>query len=192
MDLRCDAERLFDVTMWCLGRDVNHPEGNLLLRRGLSRERPPPGQQANSVYTASLPGGGVLKLWGFGVFSDDCDGAVFVSRDGFTPHLVDSGAVLWPVFHAEDLRAASREPLTLEGQRACRAAVVTLAEWLAGYEGWVVDQLGSSWRRACLAERRKGSPASGDELAAAWWRISTRTRALDFVVNDLTTLIPGA
>jgi hypothetical protein len=70
--------------------------------------------------------------------------------------------------------------------------VVTVAEWLAGYEAWVVDQLGYSWRHACLAERRKGTPAGAEELAAAWWRISTRTRALDLVVNDLTALIAGA
>ncbi len=192
MELRCDAERLFELTMWCLGRDVNHPEGNLLLRRGLFRERPPQGQRANSVYTASLPGGGVLKLWGFGVFCDDCNGAVYIPRDGFNPHLVDSGAMRWPAFHAEDLRAASCEPFTVAGLRACRAAVVTVAEWLAGYEEWVVEQLGSSWRHACFSERRKGSPIGAEELAAAWWRISARARALDFVVNDSIALTPGA
>jgi hypothetical protein len=191
MDLRRDAERLFDVTMWCLGRDVNHPEGNLLLRRGLSRERPPQGQQANSVYTAWLPAGGVLKLWGFGVLCDGCDGAVYIARDGFTPRMVDREAVRWPVFDAEGLRA-SREPLSFEERRACRGAVVTLAEWLARYEGWVVDHLGPSWRFACLAERRKAPPVNAEELAAAWWRISTRARSLGFVVNDAIALVAGA
>jgi hypothetical protein len=70
--------------------------------------------------------------------------------------------------------------------------VVTLAEWLAGYEGWVVDQLGHSWRHACLAERRKAAPVGAGELAAAWWRISVRASALELGVNHSIALMAGA
>jgi hypothetical protein len=183
LELRRDAERLFDLTMWCLGRDVKHPEGNLLLRSGLTRERPPEGQQGQSVYTATLAGGGSLKLWGFGVLCEGGDAAVFIARDGFTPRLVDVASMEWPVFEAERLQAASA-PLTFQEQRACRASVAVLAEWLARYEQWVADGVGLSWRSECFSERRKAPAVSPGQLAAAWWRISARVRACDFTMND--------
>jgi hypothetical protein len=183
MDLRRDAERLFDLSLWCLGRDVLCREGNLLLRRGLIRERPPEGQVGNSAYTASLPRGGVLKLWGFGLLCDEGDGAVFFARDGFTPRLVDAASARRPVFQAEGL-GAMRAPLTFEERRSTRAAVVTVAEWLARHEEWVGAQVGLMWRGTCFAERRKAPPVRAEELAAAWWRIAMRTRALELAVND--------
>ncbi len=191
MDLRRDAERLFDLSMWCLGRDVKCPHGNLLLRRGLSRERPLEGQQGQSAYTAALAGGGVLTLWGFGVLCDHGAQAVYLARDGFHPRLVDSERVTWPVFQAEGLGPV-RDPLRFEDQRACRAAVVTLAEWLARYEEWVVAQVGQAWRGACFAERRKAPPVRAEGLATAWLRLAARTRALEFAMNDFTAPGVGA
>lgn len=191
MDLRRDAERLFDLSLWCLGRDVLCQEGNLLLRRGATRERPPEGQQGNTTYTVSLPRGGVLKLWGFGLLCDDCDEAVYFARDGFTPRLVKVAEVRWPVFQAEGL-GAMREPRTFEERRATRLAVVTVAEWFARHEEWVAAQVGMQWRHACLAERRKAPPVRAEELSDAWWRLAVRTRALEFAVNDDTALVFGA
>lgn len=191
MDLRRDAERLFDVTMWCLGKDVTCPEGNLLLRRGLTRTPRPEGQQGCSAYTFVLPGGGALTLWGFGVLCDEGDEAVYIPRDGFAPQLVDVASVEWPVFQAAGL-GTPREPFTFEERRMARAAAVTLAEWLARHEEWVASTLGAPWRRACLAERRKASPVRAEELEAAWWRLATRIRALEFAVNDFMAPTVGA
>lgn len=191
MDLRRDAERLFDLSLWCLGRDVLCQEGNLLLRRGLTRERPPAGQQGNSVYTASLPRGGVLKLWGFGLLCDDGDGAFFFARDGFAPRLVEPSGVKWPVFQAEGL-GATREPLTFEERRATRHAVVTVAEWFARHEEWVAEQVGKQWRHTCLAERRKAPPVRAEQLADAWWRLAMHTRALELVVHEHIAPAVGA
>ncbi|WP_224361814.1 hypothetical protein [Hyalangium versicolor] len=191
LELRRDAERLFETTMWCLGRDVNHPEGNLLLRRGLTRERPPEGQRGSSVYSASFSGGGGVELWAFGVLCHDGGEATFIRREGFTPLLVDVSRVAWPVFEAEALGGA-QPPSTDGQQRRCRAAVVTLAEWLARYEEWVVKEVGLSWRRECLAQRRKAPPVAAEELAAAWWRLSSRTRLLELALNDFIAPAVGA
>ncbi|MDY7224845.1 hypothetical protein [Hyalangium rubrum] len=190
MDLRRDAERIFDLSLWCLGRDVLCPEGNLLLRRGLTRERPP-GEQGHSVYTVPLPGGGILKLWGFGVLWDAGAEAVYLARDGFTPRMVDVASVSWPVFQVEGL-GAMNEPRTFEARRDTRVAVVTMAEWFARHEEWVATHVGHAWREACFAERRKAPPVHADELAAAWWRLAVRVRALEFVVNDCTAPTVGA
>lgn len=191
MDLRRDAERLFDLSLWCLGRDVMCQEGNLLLRRGLTRERPPEGQPGNTTYTASLPRGGALKLWGFGLLCDDCEEAVYFSRDGFTPRLVKVAEVRWPVFQAAGLGAMS-EPRTFQERSATRLAVVTVAEWFARHEEWVAAEVGSQWRHTCLAERRKAAPVRAEELAESWWRLAVRARALEFAVNDDIAPVAGA
>jgi hypothetical protein len=183
LELRRDAERLFDLSMWCLGRDLKHPEGNLLLRFGLTRERPPEGHGGQSVYTATLAGGGSLKLWGFGALCEGGDTAVYIARAGFTPRLAEVACMEWPIFDAERLHAA-HEPVTFQEQRACRAGVAVLAEWLARYEQWVADGVGVSWRSLCFSERRKASPSRPEQLAAAWWRIATQARACDFTMND--------
>ncbi|MGZ3461675.1 MAG: hypothetical protein ACXU86_24555, partial [Archangium sp.] len=101
-DLRREGERLFDLSMWCIGRDVTHT-GNLLLRRGLTREGIPAGQQGTSAYSGALLGGGTLTLWGFGALCRVCGEAVYVPRDGFTPFLVDASRMAWPVFHSAGL-----------------------------------------------------------------------------------------
>ncbi|ADO72937.1 hypothetical protein [Stigmatella aurantiaca] len=191
LELRRDAERLFDITLGCLGKDVSFPGGNLLLRRGLSRTRRPEGHKGCSAYGGVLPGRGALTMWGFGVLCSEETEAVLIAREGFSPRLVEAARVEWPVFLAEGL-GPLREPVTFEEQRAARRAVVTVAEWLAGYEEWVLATLGVGWRRECLASRRKGSPVGAEELAGAWWRIATRARALEFAGNDWNAPWAGA
>ncbi|MFP2924657.1 hypothetical protein ACLESO_05455 [Pyxidicoccus sp. 3LG] len=171
-----DGARLFDVSMWCLGRDVLCPEGNLLARRGLVRHERPEGVEGQSAYTVDLPGGGRLVMWGFGVLCE-CGEAVFVPRDGFKPRLLDA-APAGPVFRAQDL-GPWREPATSEERRTVRAGLVVLAGWLAGHEEWVADALGSTWRRRCLEVRGKASPVAPDALATAWRRLASRIRSLD-------------
>jgi hypothetical protein len=189
--LRCDAERLFDITMWCLGKDVTCPEGNLLLRRGLSRTRRPEDQKGCSAYGCGLPGGGTLTMWGFGMLIQEKGAALFIARDGFCPRWVEPAGVRWPVFLAEGL-GPLREPLRFDEQRAARRAVVMVAEWLAAYEEWVLAEAGVDWRRGCLVSRRKASPVRAEELPGAWWRMATRARALEFAVNDLNAPQAGA
>jgi hypothetical protein len=174
-DVRRDGERLFDVELWCLGRDVAHG-GNLLLRRGLTRERLPPGQPGTSAYFGSLPGGGALTLWGFGALCRVCGQSVYVPRDGFTPRLVEEAQRLeHPVFQAEALGPLRPPELEHECQ-AARTAVVELAQWLAEHEEWVVQEVGPTWRHSCLADRRKVPPVAPSELARAWRDLAEKIR----------------
>ncbi|SEM85875.1 hypothetical protein SAMN05444354_12487 [Stigmatella aurantiaca] len=189
--LQRDAERLFDITLWCLGKDVTCPEGNLLLRRGLSRTRRPEDQKGCSAYGCVLPGGASLTMWGFGMLLQEEAEALFLARDGFSPRWVEPACVRWPVFLAEGL-GPLRTPLRFEEQRAARRAVVTVAEWLALYEEWVLAELGVDWRRECLESRRKASPVRAEELPGAWWRIATRARALEFAGMDSSAPHAGA
>ncbi|HEX8434845.1 hypothetical protein [Archangium sp.] len=192
LDMRREGERLFDVSMWCIGRDVSH-EGNLLLRRGLTRERIPAGQQGTSAYSGVLPGEGAFTLWGFGALCRVCGEAVYVPRDGFSPALVDEARVAWPVFQASGLGGALHEPTAPCEHHAARVAVVALASWLAGYEEWVVETMGSGWRHECLAARRKASPVPVETLAAAWRRLAERVVALEQpVVDEASAPVFGA
>jgi hypothetical protein len=189
-DVRREGERLLDVSMWCLGRDVAH-EGNLLLRRGLTRERIPAGQPGTSAYSGELSGGGALTLWGFGALCRVCGEAVYVPRDGFVPVLVDAEGVRWPVFQAAGL-GAPRAPSTARERQATRAAVVALAGWMAGYEEWVVAQAGPGWRHECVTARRKASPVPVEALSSAWRRLAERVAALDATADDSLASAAGA
>ncbi|WP_257458522.1 hypothetical protein [Archangium lipolyticum] len=189
-DVRREGERLFDVSMWCIGRDVSHVD-NLLLRRGLTRERIPAGQQGTSAYSGALPGGGAFTLWGFGALCRVCGETVYVPRDGFSPSLVDEGRVVWPVFHAAGLGAA-REPVTPGECSAAHTAVVALAGWLAGYEEWVVEVMGMGWRHECVAARRKAPPVPVEKLAVAWRELAGRVEALARPVVDESFAPVGA
>jgi hypothetical protein len=180
-DVRRDGERLFDVAMWCLGRDIGR-EDNLLLRLGFTRERKPEGQPGTSAYSGVLPEGGAFTLWGFGVLCHVCGEAIYVPREGFTPRLVDAARLVAPVFQAEGL-GPLRPPATASECEAARLAVVALARGLAGYEAWVQEAVGLEWRHTCLAARRKASPVPAEALPVAWRRLAARIASLETVLN---------
>ncbi len=189
-DVRREGEPLFDLSMWCLGRDVLHPD-NLLLRRGLSRERLPAGQQGTSAYATALEGGGTLTLWGFGVLCRSAGGCVYVPRSGFTPLLVDERRLERPLFNSMDL-GVPRVPGTPDECSLARVAVVAVARWLAGHEEWVGALLGPEWRRECIAALRKAPSVPGEGLAAAWRRFAARVDGLERpVVNASLTPLAG-
>ncbi len=188
-DLRRDGARLFDFSMWLLGRDVRHGD-NLLLRRGFTRARLPQGLVGTSAYSVELEGGADLTVWGFGALLRAWGEAVFVSREGFSPRLVDASAVAWPVFQAEAL-GALREPHTPREQGATLGGLAVLSEWLAGYEEWVAAVAGLAYRRECLAERRKAPPVPVEALPMAWRHLASRVRALEPVVNDFVSPAVG-
>jgi hypothetical protein len=188
-ELLREGERLFDVSMWCLGRDVLCPEGNLLARRGLVRQVRPEGMEGQSAYTVDLSGGGRLVMWGFGVLCE-CGEAVFVPRDGFAPRLLEA-APARPAFRVQDL-GPWREPTTGAEQQGAREVLVSMADWLARHEEWVAREMGPGWRHTCLEARRKASPVPADALASAWWRLGSRIRSLDSGFNACTAPVSGA
>ncbi|WP_002639203.1 hypothetical protein [Myxococcus hansupus] len=188
-ELQREGDRLFDLSMWCLGRDVLCPEGNLLVRRGLVRHARPEGVEGQSPYTVDLPEGRRLSLWGFGALCE-CGEAVFVPRSGFMPVLLDTAPGALP-FRAEDL-SPPRIPTTGRERRALRAGLVSLAGWLASHEEWVSQEMGASWRRTCFAARRKAPPVAADALAVSWRRFASRLRSLDAGFTVCTAPVSGA
>ncbi|MBM3980693.1 MAG: hypothetical protein FJ304_10485 [Planctomycetes bacterium] len=177
-DYRRHASVLLDQQLWCWGRDVVRPEGNLLLALGMCRYRAATAAGATSAYTGRVAGGTVW-LWGFGVlYSDDATGGtVFLQRYDFVPKLVARplGA---PVYRSTDLPGLARP--SSAGERAlARTLVRRVAEWVARYEHWVAENHGVAYRRAALAARDRSPAVPAERMAAGWERVAKKAVRLD-------------
>jgi hypothetical protein len=142
---------LLDQQMWFFGRDIQHPEGNLLLRFGFTRERPPVAVSGTSRYTMTTPVGS-LTLWGWGVLWRDREPlALLMRRHGPGPRLVSAAVAreqVWAHTALTDSRAAASDELARVGM-----LLADFAGWVHRYERWVRDTCGESWRRECAELR---------------------------------------
>jgi len=142
---------LLDQQMWFFGRDIQHPDGNLLLRFGFARERPPVAVSGTSRYSITTPTGS-LTLWGWGaLWRDDQPMALLMRRHGPGPRLVSAAACLeqvWAHTAVSETRAAASDELARVG-----SLLADFAGWVHAYERWVRASCGESWRRECAAMR---------------------------------------
>lgn len=178
---------LLNQQCWCWGCDIRRAAGNLLLAYGCTRQRPPAGQQGSSAYTLWLPNGQALVLWGFGLFyGHPALGGLYLARSGFAPRLLDDPT---PPAHAwswEQLAAAYAPRDVQDWWRAHHLLALT-ADWIAGYERWVVATCGLAYRTACVAAWRKAAlPAPA--MAAAWRDLAQHcaTRAALLIADQPT------
>lgn len=173
-----DAERLFDLQVWCFGQDVVQGTGNGLVQAGFQRH-PPPAMNplAASYYERCWPSGAALTLWSFGcLFRDSQDGGIYVDR-AFRPRYIATGRLLRPVWTPEDMRFAPTQERE-HAEQAARRLTLRLVTWIAEYERWVARRYGSAFRRECLRRWPRGTAPTwrldvawdrlGDDLAAAW------------------------
>ncbi len=172
-DPRRLATRLFDLQLWCLGRDIEFPEGNLLLRYGMEKIPPPAGWKAVSLYRQSLSAGVSVLLRGFGLLvACERQGIIFVPRESFR-------MVHWPAplltrlpWRAEDLppfptnRPASSHDSREPGLHLTRR----LLHWLADYETWIQHTVGVAYREQSFQAWHKAQqiPLPARILPHAW------------------------
>jgi hypothetical protein len=186
--LRRDADRLLDLQLWMLGRDILHPDGNALLAYGCERVPAPAGRGGTSAYRP--PGaGGVLIWWGFGAATlltgSEADraahaAAVFVERHAFGPRLLVAAPVL-PLWTPSQLPRA-RFPRAADDWAAAVAGIVRIADGFGAYERWATDALDRGARRRLMEERmvdRRGraarrAPEWGVPLPDRWARLTAR------------------
>jgi hypothetical protein len=173
--LRRQLAAAVDLTLWCLGCDVRHPAGNLLMERGLRRVRPPAGSLgATTMYAA---GGGDhearFAAWGFGLFLG-CPvrgvGLLLRRHDAAGARLTAAPALAAPVWTPDALPHA--RPV-LDGTDAAHAAALlaALARHVAAHERWVAECCGAAYRTACVTERPRHVRRRhrlGPDLAPAW------------------------
>jgi hypothetical protein len=168
------AARLLDQQLWCLGRDVRHPAGNLLTGLGLCRLRSP-FPAGSTRYTARTPDGGTVALWAFGVFfGDPGRGGAFVRRGGFHPVVTRDPAppVAWAVADLPDMP----RPGSAADWARVRELVRRLAGWFAHYEHWLAEAHSSAYRQRCLAAWDKPAAAPAGDTAVAWERLAKKCR----------------
>ena len=156
-------ERLFDQQMYCLGRDVMSPAGNLLLARGLTRQSAPSGSPSSSLYIEE-GAGTCTGLCSFGLYhrTSSHGTALFLDRGPLKARLTRAGAteVLGMRTPPDDLREATGE------QERCvaRALLGSALRWLAAYEAWVAREMGPAYRSACVAARSRPPRVPAGEM----------------------------
>jgi len=187
-ELRRLGTMLFDQQMWCWGRDVVRPEGNLLCEYGFVRYRPedrqsfgshiciegkPEQKVSTSGYSLVSDAGVWIGLWGWGmVYGNARDGGLFLRRFGFDPVWLNVTALPRNLHRPEDLSFWRSERDSDYWARLSRLFSSALL-WIASYERWVIRVAGLSYREACVRQWFKEKlPAS--DMVAAWEILAQR------------------
>lgn len=165
---------LLDQQMWFFGRDIQYPEGNLLLRFGFGRERPPAAESGTSRYTIATAEG-ALTLWGWGaLWRDHQPLALLLRRHGPGPRLVSSAGPLDHVW-AHTALSDARAPLAADLARV-GTLLADFAGWVYAYERWVRATCGESWRGECAALRprhvRRKQVVAAERYVHRWEQIA--------------------
>ncbi|MCS6852402.1 MAG: hypothetical protein NZ700_14655 [Gemmataceae bacterium] len=151
--------------MWCWGRDIERPEGNVLLERGMRRFRSPD-PEGGTLYKALLEGDVGIWLWGFGLLCREPSTAgVFLRRYDFDPLLVDR-LPDQPVHLPADLGPLVRPTPT--SWATVQRLVQRAARWIANYERWVADNLGVAYRQAVLEAFDTPPTVPATAMASSW------------------------
>ncbi|MFN4336784.1 MAG: hypothetical protein ACK4FV_04285 [Candidatus Nitrosocaldus sp.] len=176
-------QRLIDLMLWDMGRDIEH-DGNLLLLFGFTRYRPPEPNMGSSRYHIFFEGCEVV-LWGFGMLVRDCDLSVFINRHRYAPKILALDDT--PCTDKSDYRTGSccdngddtptstsisniwslsdlsmlREPMCDEYE-GTRRLLSVLFKMLYRYELWIQAIKGREYRSNCI--RAFGATCSVDDI----------------------------
>lgn len=146
------GERLLHHQCWCWGRDIWHPQGNLLIRHGFERFGVPEGKEGSNFYRLRIDERREIALWGFGVLYSSAEkGAIFIKRYEFYPKLFQTAKIDLPVFKGDQL-PPRRAPRSDEEINVAAFLNAELIEWILKYESWIEKTCGKSWRVNCLKE----------------------------------------
>jgi hypothetical protein len=169
---------LLDQQMWFFGRDIQHPDGNLLLHFGFSRERPP-GELSGTSRYAIATAGSTLVLWGWGaVWRDEHPLALLMRRHGAGPRLISATAALDGVWTHTALVGT---PAQSDGESArLHTLLRDFAAWVHHYEQWVRSTCGVAWRAECAALRprhvRRKQAVAADRYMDSWQQLTATAR----------------
>lgn len=162
------ADKLLTQQVWCWGRDIEYVGGNLLIRYGCVRHRPPrAARQSGSTCYRLDDGQRHLALWGFGLFYGERRlGGLYVNRFRFQPVWSAVESLSLGIHWSDDLPPFARPSGSGQWERAHRLCR-NMMEWIAGYERWVRREAGLDYRNECIAEWLHPFVAA-DQVPAAW------------------------
>lgn len=152
--------------VWCWGRDVEYPDGNLLMDFGFERHRDRSTEDRSTCYRLDQDQLHVC-LWGFGMFFGRRDlGGLYLDRFDFYPTWAPieslSLAIHWP----DELPAFAR-PRGISQWRRARELWKSSLLWIANYETWIRSNVGLAYRRECV-ETWLRPYVRAEKTAAAW------------------------
>jgi hypothetical protein len=150
-----------------MGRDVEHPDGNLLLRLGFTRQRVP-GRPWPSRYRRAEPGGHVV-IWRCGLFlADQQDGCLLLR--GKAPSAV-TGDQLTDLYDLAEVAAV------LDRGRPCPPETLARAgHWFARYEAAVASSAGVGHRVPRPGTTALLAPSEPCSLEREWRELAARLR----------------
>lgn len=163
------AANLMNQQIWCWGRDIECPDGNLLVHFGFQRLEKPPGSNAASLYLLDIPTTARIVLRGFGVFyGDERWGGLFLHRYAWSPRLTPAASLLSPAWNADDLPEL-HAPRDDDFER-CQRLLLGLVDWIHQYEVRIVETKGIDYRRQSLLpwKPKRGVVIPAEELSRAW------------------------
>ncbi|MFG0267420.1 MAG: hypothetical protein ACF8AM_20060 [Rhodopirellula sp. JB055] len=157
--------------VWCWGRDVECPDGNLLMRFGFERYRDNDTADRSTCYRLDQDELHVC-LWGFGMFFGSRQlGGLYLNRFNFIPSWAPVESVSLAVHWPDELPAFTRPRGESQWQRARMLWKQSLL-WIAGYESWVRKNIGITYRRHCVGSWLQ--PFVRPEKKVAAWRFLSR------------------
>ncbi|MEP3477740.1 MAG: hypothetical protein ABJZ55_00690 [Fuerstiella sp.] len=135
--------------LWCWGRDIECPDGNLLLQYGFDQHRYRGKSERSTCYRLDDEDLHV-SMWGFGVFFGHRDwGGLFLSRFDFCPTWAPIESLLLAIHQIADLPAFVR-PNGAVQWRCAHQLWKSLLQWMTGYERWVKKTAGIDYRHECV------------------------------------------
>ncbi|MEM6777100.1 MAG: hypothetical protein AAF670_05560 [Planctomycetota bacterium] len=157
--------------VWCWGRDVERPEGNLLMQFGFERYRDNDTADRSTCYRLDRDDLHVC-LWGFGMFFGNRElGGLYLDRFDFRPGWAPVESISLSVHWPDELPLFTRPRGEWQWSRARRLWKHALT-WIADYESWVRKDAGLAYRRHCVASWLR--PSVRAEKTVGAWRFLSR------------------
>ncbi len=145
---RSVLERVIDVMLWCIGRDIESSDGDLLLLFGFNKYKVPKHMLGSNRYHISFYAHEIV-LWGFGMLVHDYNIGVFINRHRFEPRIVDMDKLslhnIWHISGVTNTREIRGDEFT-----KISTMLDLLFRLLYRYERWVLVWKGYEYRSMCV------------------------------------------
>ena len=164
--IRNFGRKLLAQQLWCWGRDIEYPDGNLLTQFGFERHRYDGAAERSTCYRLDEEKRHVC-MWGFGMFFGYRDlGGLYLSRFDFCPGWAPIESLSLAIHQVADLPLFARPRGRAQWNQA-RELWKSQLQWIAGYERWVRATVGLAYRRKCVESWLRPF-ARAERMASAW------------------------
>ena len=155
--------RVLGVQFWLMGRDAEHPGGNLLPRLGFTRQRAPDRPWPSRYRRAEADGH--VVIWRCGMLLRTPEHGCLLLR-GMTPAAV-AGSGLDDLYDLDEVRAALRR-----GRPCPPAALMRASYWFACYEEAVAAAVGVGHRVPRPGSMPSLAPPQPCSLEQEWRKLA--------------------